>query len=59
MKKYTLTIKSPDSIDYFLRSLDDDQLAEHFTEKFFKYGEYVTIEIDTFDMTARVVPNNE
>lgn len=57
--KYTLTIKDPDGIHYFLRSIENQELVKRIASKFFSYEECCAIEIDTVTMTARVVPTDE
>ena len=61
-----IEMKTPDALDYAIKeaigfefSSDDDQyqeLYEKLSKKFFKYGEYCEIEVDTETMKAEVVP---
>jgi hypothetical protein len=56
--KIQITFKNPDAIDEAFRLLepDDADEAREVAEKWFEYGEYVTIELDTKKGTAEVVP---
>lgn len=59
MSKVRATFKSPDALDYALQDIQDEderERAEEIFRQFVKYGEYVTIEINTETGEARVVP---
>jgi hypothetical protein len=55
--KFVLTFKTPDAVEDALAECSDSerQTAERLTDKFFKYGEYADIEIDTEAGTATVL----
>lgn len=55
--KFTVTFKSPDAVDDALADIPANQRkkAEKICEEFFKYGEYVYVEIDTDAGTATVL----
>lgn len=52
--KIKFSIKDP-NIDDRLREIEDEDVRDELIRKFFRYSEYVDIEIDTDTMTARVV----
>ena len=58
--KLSLMFKSPETVDYAVsQNTTNKYEAEELREKlskFVKYGEYVTIEVDTEEGTAKVVP---
>jgi hypothetical protein len=68
--KVTLTFKSPDALEYGIRDAVEGEVArlgedryddlvdeaEAACAKWVKYGEYVTIEIDTETGEARMLP---
>ncbi len=69
--KYRVTMKSPDALHNAMNnnvrpslpdSMDDDQKdvvtnqAAKAAERWFRFGEYLTVEIDTDAMTCVVVP---
>lgn len=60
--KFRVTMKNPDAIHNALHDLDldpNDELPagiDSLIDKFMKYGEYITVEFDTEDQTAVVVP---
>lgn len=55
--KYKITFKTPDAVHYATEDMDEDIKAEaqRVAGLFVKYGEIVTIEIDTEKETAVVV----
>lgn len=58
MTTIQLTFKTPDVIDYAVEDIEEeDEQADvrNACEKWVKYGEYVTIEIDTDKGTATVL----
>jgi len=65
MPKYIVTFKDPDKSVYhgdgLCSPLNEKEMkqAEATLEKFFEYGEYVNIEIDTDEKTATVLPVNK
>lgn len=54
--KYTITFKTPDAVHYATEDMNEDDKAEaqRVASIFVKYGEVVSIEIDTEAETARV-----
>ena len=56
--KIKIVFKTPDVLDNVLNTLSENEQWKMaaVAEKFIKYGEYVTIEIDSETETARVVP---
>ncbi len=57
--KIRLTFKTPDAVEDALDQIEDENqrdAAEQVCNKFFEYGEYVYIEVDTVAGTATVVP---
>ena len=50
--KIRVTFKTPDVLD----EAQQEEFVKDLAAKFFKHGEYVTIELDTDDQTAVVVP---
>ncbi|TRZ50081.1 MAG: hypothetical protein D4S01_07420 [Dehalococcoidia bacterium] len=57
--KFCLSFKTPDVTDQInYVDCDDDErdAVKALVEKFVEYAEYATIEFDTKDGTARVVP---
>ena len=59
--KIKLTFKTPDVLDYAIDGMDEDSQEEvkELAKKFIEFGEYLTIELDTENSTARVIPTNE
>lgn len=52
-------MKCPDALDYALQDIDDEddlEEARKLAKRYFEYGEYVMIELDTVAKTAKVVP---
>lgn len=56
MPKVVFTLKSPQGVDQGLSEIPDEETREMIKEKFFRYGEYCDIEIDTDTGEATVVP---
>lgn len=55
--KFHLTFKTPDVTDQLENmNYDDKKIATEFANKFLEYGEYITIEFDTIEKTAKVQP---
>lgn len=56
--KFRITLKTPDAVDYAIADLPEDEQddARAIARRFVKYGELVTIELDTETQTASVVP---
>ena len=56
--KFRITFKDPDAVHYALEdiSMENHKQCQRAAEKFFEYGEYVVIEIDTVKGTAKVLP---
>lgn len=57
--KFTLSFKTPDVLDQLNDMIDDPEekaQADLVANKFLKYGEYVNIEFDTENQTAKVLP---
>jgi len=57
--KFTVTMKCPDAVYDALEELPVDcrSEAKYMTEKWFEYGEYLTVEIDTDTSTIKVLEN--
>lgn len=59
MAKFIISFKDPDTVDYCTRqanlSPEDKKKADRIAKKFFEYGEYAHIEIDTEKGTATVL----
>ena len=57
--KFTVTLKSPDAIYEALEELPTDcrEEANYTLAKWFEYGEYLTVEIDTDTETIKVLEN--
>ena len=56
--KFTVTMKSPDSLHDALQDIEDEderEKAGEFARQFMEYGEYITIQFDTEEGTAKVV----
>ncbi len=60
--KFIVTFKTPDAVDDALadcsfveKAASTERLAKRLAEKFFEYGEYANIEIDTEAGTATVL----
>jgi len=55
--KTKITFKTPDALFYAIQDLspDDRELVEPIAKKFIKYGEIITVEIDTEKETCTVV----
>ena len=62
--KFSITFKTPhyalenDVIDLDISREEKEALYNKLVSKWFKYGEYATIEVDTEADTATVVKNN-
>ncbi len=58
--KLRITFKNPDAVDTAIQDAElTEGVAEEVravTDKFVKYGEYITIEVDTVKDTAVVMP---
>jgi hypothetical protein len=56
--KIKVTFKTPDATDHAVEYLNEDEAAEmrEFLSRWIKHGEYVTIEFDKSDGSARVIP---
>jgi hypothetical protein len=55
--KFILSFKTPDVLDAALEEHNDDcDAIEQTAEKFIKYGECISIEFDTEEGTATVLP---
>ena len=61
--KLRFTFKTPDAVSEGLKEagidLEDDPMAMVTITNFIRHGEYVVIEIDTNEGTARVVPRTD
>jgi len=62
--KFVVTFKDPDSLYDEIDDNTNDKVEaanakKYCVAKWFKYGEYVSIEIDTEEGTARVLTNSE
>lgn len=60
--KFRVTFKTPDVVDNTIENLgvepdEQEAIYKQVVSKWFKYGEYVTIEVDTNADTATVVEN--
>jgi hypothetical protein len=56
--KARFTFKTPDAVDDVLSDIhdeDEQDTMKNLANKFFKYGEYVTVELDTETGTAKVL----
>ena len=56
--KVRVTLKSPDCLYYAAKDIDARDEKESFVrmaEKWFEYGEYLTVEIDTEEESIRVL----
>jgi hypothetical protein len=60
MAKFIVSFKDPDTVGYCTReaklSPADQKKADRIAKKFFEYGEYAHIEIDTDKGTATLIP---
>ena len=58
MDKLEITFKMPDAEYFAVQHLTGEQKekAREVCRKFIQYGEYITIEIDVENQTARVIP---
>lgn len=59
--KYRMIIKHAYAVDDLLASVDDDDVVARdnlieLLENFVRHGEYITIEFDTKENTAKVLP---
>lgn len=56
--KFKVTFKHPDAVDEALNEVAEEHrdAARRMCKKFFEYGEYVTVEVDTEKRTATVIP---
>ena len=57
--KVRVSLKDPDGVDEGLREIADEDLRDTVRGAFFRYSEYLTVEIDLETMQARVVGPNE
>lgn len=66
--KLNVTMKCPDAVDMAIQdatqNIEDEEAryeakekAEKVCRRFFEYGEYLTVEVDTETGTCTVVPN--
>jgi hypothetical protein len=57
MSNFRLQFKTPGVIDILKEDYDEEQIEEikQFLENYILYDEYITIEFDTIDRTAKVV----
>ena len=56
----TVLIKDPDGIGNALDlQIKNKNLKDEIINKFFEYGEYCCIEIDTEALQAKVIPNSK
>lgn len=54
--KFSLTFKTPDVIDQLPEMTEDEQMeVENLLEKFLTWKEYIHVEFDTVNGTAKVV----
>jgi hypothetical protein len=56
--KFRVTFKTPDVMDYALQDIPEDEqdAAKAVSKNFIKYGEYLTVEIDTEAGTCVGIP---
>lgn len=59
MPIYKFNLKHPDAVANVTDHLpaEERKAAVEKLDKFFKYGEYLQVEIDTDSMTAKVIPD--
>jgi hypothetical protein len=63
--RFRITMKSPDAVDTALHDILEDispenreeteELITHHINRWFEYGEYLTVELDTDEGTATVI----
>lgn len=56
--KIRLGFKTPDVLDYALEDISEDEkyAIKAVLEKWVKYGECITVEVDTVEGTCTVIP---
>lgn len=58
--KFQVSMKCPDALDYAIKEAaqneDETADAKRAADKWFKYGEYLTVQIDTDAGTCTVMP---
>ena len=57
--KHKITFKSPDAVENAIQNIESPEEQETLRElsrKWVKYGEYITVEIDTLSKTIQVCP---